>query len=402
MAMPGRAHRLTQSGLVLGCALLCGCRWLPLQRPNTAIEPHSSQPGPAPGDATPALTPAPEPLEVTGSDAALPPWLVPVPDHASYVAELREATPLLDAAFERVQAIESEAAPHQPTSMKTRAPGDTAREPQDPEGLRIDPQVVPAVVTAEEGGPEPATTAKAAPDIVPTRQTPRPEPSARAPASVPPAPSPDESWRDGLESLLGLAREQALREAEAGRAGLWSAREQLLARLAGADHSLWNTVLEALAEPTSPSSRSPDPAPAQPAKPEVLPPRLAVSALTFCRTVEGFGNFEPLPPDSLKAGRPLGLYWEVEGLEIEIDGPWHRTRLASSLEVLDAGGTVAWSRPLGQAEDACRRPRRDYFVNTKLTLPETLKPGPYVLRLKLDDRIGGSRATAELDFAIAP
>ena len=122
----------------------------------------------------------------------------------------------------------------------------------------------------------------------------------------------------------------------------------------------------------------------------------------MCRKVEGFGNFEPLPTEPLKAGRTVGLYWEVEGLEPECDGTWYRTRLASTLEVLDTHGTRVWSTRLGEAEDACRRHRRDYFVNTRLTLPDSLPPGTYTLRLKLSDRIAGTHTTADLPFTIAP
>ena len=41
-------------------------------------------------------------------------------------------------------------------------------------------------------------------------------------------------------------------------------------------------------------------------------------------------------------------------------------------------------------------------MNTRLTLPENLKPGTYQLRLKLEDLIGKHEATDVLSFTIVP
>ena len=92
----------------------------------------------------------------------------------------------------------------------------------------------------------------------------------------------------------------------------------------------------------------------------------------------------------------------MEGLVAKSDATGHHTRLGSAIEVVDDSGTLVWSSHLGQAEDSCRRPRRDYFVNTRLTLPENLKPGTYQLRLKLEDLIGKHEATDVLSFTIVP
>jgi len=220
--------------------------------------------------------------------------------------------------------------------------------------------------------------------------------------------APESRWEEGIQDLLGLAREQAVEETEAGRPGLWSAREQLLARLTEADDSVWKTVLESLAEPTADIQGSLDPGPEAAANPSVVAkqtpvePELTVVSLTFCKKVEGFGNFEPVAAGTLKPGKPIGLYWEVEGLVTKSDAKGHHTKLSSAIEVVDESGTLVWSSHLGQAEDTCRRPRRDYFVNTRLTLPDNLKPGTYQLRLKLEDIHGKQQATDAISFSIQP
>ena len=63
---------------------------------------------------------------------------------------------------------------------------------------------------------------------------------------------------------------------------------------------------------------------------------------------------------------------------------------------------MLWSRELGDAEDLCRRPRRDYYVNTVVDLPKTLGPGSYRLRLLQTDLVAGSSTSSEIPFEITP
>ena len=69
----------------------------------------------------------------------------------------------------------------------------------------------------------------------------------------------------------------------------------------------------------------------------------------------------------------------------------------------EASDAVLWQRALGVAEDVCRRPRQDYYVNFRLSLPDatTLPPGAYRLRLTQRDRLAGTEATRDLSFQVS-
>lgn len=237
----------------------------------------------------------------------------------------------------------------------------------------------------------------------------------------------DEQWEAALAALITLAKQQADDEAQRGAPGLWVARARDLERLSSLDPGEVNET-----QPAEPPSADPQPTPSEPLSPpqpvaplapapearseappqtapsapvppvSLAPPSLEITELAFCRKVEGFGAFEPAAPDAMHAGRSLGLYWEVAGLKSEqVDG-WHRTRVGCILEILPASGAEpVWRQALDDAEDRCRRERRDFFINTRLTLPDTLAPGDYFLRLTLRDLQAGASTVRTLAFKVA-
>ena len=79
------------------------------------------------------------------------------------------------------------------------------------------------------------------------------------------------------------------------------------------------------------------------------------------------------------------------------------TDLFYAVERAVEGDRVLWSQSLGTAEDVCRRRRRDYYVNYRLTLPDaaTLPPGTYRLQIQQRDAYAGAEATGEITLTIA-
>lgn len=368
--MDGRVRAIGLGAIV--AALLPGCRWLPLQRPDAGLDPRAlsrveaNRPHDPPtiavrGDA--------------GSSSPLPNLpLEPIDDELLAVGA---PTPLLDAAFQRAVAI-----------------------PTDPAAIAESPPRDPALAPVLSVVPEASETDRLPPGPQAALEAPPPD-TLPGPLEVL-RPQPEEAWHVGMEALLRLAREQALREIETGRPGHWSAREQLLVRLAESDGTLWQTIVEALTQAeigAAAEAPAPAPAPAEPAPPA---PSLAIAELQLCRRIEGFGVYEPFPAGELRPGRAVGLYWEVEGLRAEESEGGFRTRLESTVELIPASGAGrAWTRPLGPAEDVCRRPRRDFFVNARIDLPADLEPGDYVLRLTVNDALAGTQARRERPVTLA-
>ena len=121
----------------------------------------------------------------------------------------------------------------------------------------------------------------------------------------------------------------------------------------------------------------------------------------LCRRVLGFGSFEPLRDERVKVGQHLLIYCELTGIQYEERGTDFVSRISSRVEVKPAeGGTVLWSRALGDAQDVCRHPRRDYYVNFVFDLPKTLGPGSYRLRLLQTDLVAGNSTSSEIPLEI--
>jgi hypothetical protein len=129
---------------------------------------------------------------------------------------------------------------------------------------------------------------------------------------------------------------------------------------------------------------------------------LGIGELRLCRSITGFGSFEPLADERVKAGQSLLVYCELTGLQYEKrDGGGFASRISSRVELKRAsGGPVVWEQDLGTAEDKCRSQRRDYYVNCFVDLPKTLAPGSYRLRLVPTDLVAGNSTSGEIPLEI--
>jgi len=130
---------------------------------------------------------------------------------------------------------------------------------------------------------------------------------------------------------------------------------------------------------------------------------LGISDLRLCRRVFGFGSFEPLANERIKAGQHLLVYCELTGVQYDMREADFVSRISSRVEIKAAqGGPVLWKRELGDAEDVCRRRRRDYYVNYRVELPKSLGPGSYRLRLLQTDLVAGCSTSSDIPLEITP
>ena len=130
---------------------------------------------------------------------------------------------------------------------------------------------------------------------------------------------------------------------------------------------------------------------------------LVISDLRLCRQVFGFGSYEPLAGERIKVGQHLRMYCELTGVQYDVREADFVSRISSRVEIKAAhGGPVLWKRELGDAEDVCRRRRRDYYVNYRVELPKSLGPGSYRLRLLQTDLVAGCSTSGEIPLEITP
>ncbi|BAM04806.1 hypothetical protein [Phycisphaera mikurensis] len=155
---------------------------------------------------------------------------------------------------------------------------------------------------------------------------------------------------------------------------------------------------ESEAEAEAESEPEPEPGPGTDA-----PDLVTIADVQLCRSVGGFGVYEPFASNTFTAGRPVQmvLYAEIEGFGTETaavpgaaadaDAVLHRVRLEQEVLLFrDADGLVVWSRPAEAIEDASRRRRRDFWSVQLLELPANLGVGRYRLKVRLTDRVSGS------------
>jgi hypothetical protein len=125
--------------------------------------------------------------------------------------------------------------------------------------------------------------------------------------------------------------------------------------------------------------------------------------MQLCRKVNGFGSFEPLTESTMRPGQRVLLYCEMTGVRYEATGYEFTSRLSTRVELLAADNeTTLWEQELGIAKDVCPRARHDYYVSYRLTLPQSLPPGPHRLRVVQTDLAADRSAFSDIALTIAP
>jgi hypothetical protein len=323
----------------------------------------------------------------------------PEPAPAPAPAPAPKPTPTLDAMVKKTEALK-EAALDAMSEPEPKPDEKDTPKPNIAEASKLDlPKADPPkdddrpgdlVLPLAKKEPEPAKTPKIDPE----------RPSAPT--------KPEDIWREGLEQLRVLALEH---RGGSGASDDWSIRAQLLELLAKPDlesgsRGSWRTVVRALSEANAPGP-SDDHARATTIRAAVqtleehLP--LEITDLRLCRKVTGFASFEPLENAECKAGRDVIVYCEMAGMHYEASADEFHSRIAGQVEIRTAkGDKTLWSRPLGTAEDFCSRKRRDYYVNYRVTVPKTLAPGAYQLRLTEKDLNSDQTTSLAIPLILVP
>ncbi len=335
------------TALSLLWVLAAGCRGGPAPR----MEPGpSSHGGPTQTGAVDPSTPAAI-ADTAASVASLPPL------HPTSEAEALPPTPMLDAAFQRAEAMK-----------RDLAPGPDRASPPDPPAEKPLPTLA-----------EPTRTASPAIPVAIARPL---------DADL----SPEDAWDASLMRLRHLAHE---RSSGVGGDDDWVLREKVLGGLSERGGDVRKAVRaavgaeDAMAEPATPLVEDDGP--------------FRVNELKACRRVMGFGNVQPWEGSAIRPGQSLILYCDLGGVRHEPEGDRFRSRLESTIVLVpESGGEPAWTQPLGTGEDLCARHRRDFFVSYQITLPRTLPAGTFQLRLLLKDLVAGRETSESIPLTVGP
>jgi hypothetical protein len=136
---------------------------------------------------------------------------------------------------------------------------------------------------------------------------------------------------------------------------------------------------------------------------------LRIDKLCFCREIQRFGVYDPLP-DACPAfraggdgrrGERIRVYAEVRNFASKPDSPYYVTELASKVEIFRQGTKdKSWSWDSSVQPDRSRTPRHDYFINYEFCVPNNLPPGHYTLWIQVEDKLSPRSARRSLDFQV--
>ncbi|MEM9882181.1 MAG: hypothetical protein AAF800_04615 [Planctomycetota bacterium] len=122
------------------------------------------------------------------------------------------------------------------------------------------------------------------------------------------------------------------------------------------------------------------------------PMPLTIVHAELCRSVAGYGVYEPMKSRRFLAGRTQRtiVYVEVEDFAAaRLDDDRREVRLEQELILYrEDDGLAVWRHEPTQIVDVSRNHRRDFYVVQLITLPAHLGTGRYRLKVRLTDRHG--------------
>lgn len=117
---------------------------------------------------------------------------------------------------------------------------------------------------------------------------------------------------------------------------------------------------------------------------------LNIPTLSLCKSVEGFGMYEPMEPARFAAGstHEAILYCEVENFACVslADKQRWETKLSQEATLYTESGMPVWVDKSGEILDLSRNRRHDFFLVKRIKLPSTLSIGRYLLKVTVEDQ----------------
>lgn len=133
---------------------------------------------------------------------------------------------------------------------------------------------------------------------------------------------------------------------------------------------------------------------------------LVIDKMCFCRQIERFGVYEPLPVDhGFKPGETVRVYLELKNFSCEKSAlaagrDMYATQLTSAAEIRDASGKAVWKQSFQRnRSELSRSARHDHFEHYLFSLPQ-LSPGTYTMWIEITDQATRRTAGNALAFRV--
>lgn len=133
---------------------------------------------------------------------------------------------------------------------------------------------------------------------------------------------------------------------------------------------------------------------------------LVVSKIVLCTEVMSFGRYTPIEPAEFKVGRRnrAVIYIEIDNFACRpTNSGMYRTLLSARQALLTKDGKEVWVQTTDNIEELARRPRRDFYLCTKvISIPSELPVGEYVVKVEVEDILARKMNSATTTFKIVP
>lgn len=122
----------------------------------------------------------------------------------------------------------------------------------------------------------------------------------------------------------------------------------------------------------------------------------------MARKVRGFGDVEPLGDGVLRPGGQFLLYVELRDWPfLPGIGDMVRAHARYRVIVLDAAGAEVLKEGPFDASQSSPTPNPDLFITRMVTVPKTMAPGAYTLRVEVRDMATGVESNVTVPFSVA-
>ncbi len=136
---------------------------------------------------------------------------------------------------------------------------------------------------------------------------------------------------------------------------------------------------------------------------EVLTPHadLKIPTVKLCTNVDRFSVYDEIDPPQFQSGkRNLAIvYCEVKNFTwVPTEDSQWRALLGERIKVLNPKGETIYQTPDEDVPYTNRQRLEDFYLGRVVELPRGLRPGKYILRVYVEDKLAGKASENQIDF----
>ncbi|MFW5798562.1 MAG: hypothetical protein ACOCXX_02795 [Planctomycetota bacterium] len=127
---------------------------------------------------------------------------------------------------------------------------------------------------------------------------------------------------------------------------------------------------------------------------------LEVRRPVLASAINGYGNYERIPNQSITRPGLALLYFEVENFGYKEVGDKWEVKIRLQVQLLDIGGRNVKTFDFKPVPLQSLNRVRDYYQSTRLAFPRELPRGPYILKIIIEDMHAGKTTEERIEMEL--